>query len=562
MKVFKPYFTTFYSYKGGVGRTSALINSALHRAIEGDRVVVIDFDLEAPGIWPYVKEIAKHYSVDVELENRDGILEYLYEAVNSNEIPNLKSRAVSGKDLGLKNIEGQIWFIGAGNTSKADYSRKLSALNWASIFENNAGAAILANFKKQLAHEFDQPDHIFIDSRTGITEVGGVCTKYLADQVVTLSSLNDQNIRGTAKVVNSFRQSNISTILVASNVPAGLPWGKDQMFTERINLYKEAFGSFPSLLVYHYPSLSLSECIPVLFYAEKEHSILPADPLLKSYANLSDEIDQRNPNSFKILVHDISYSLFASAPNKEVLDAYFAFWEKYYSNRNSLLNFLKDLYSVILVLQENDIGKELLKKDRLKELKAINNYAPTNYPSLETLKDFITMKAGVEIVKEIEKDCSYCKSAGEWFQLLHEMPRIRATEILIREGYYDFILKNVKSSEDDESTVNIFGRAFCFEKTGQEEKALELYEQYIQALGERFDEFESSLPFITMAFAAEKINNLELAQEAIQKTHKFLKTSSESEYFIPATWKKTNNIKEFKKYVAELENSINKKMQI
>lgn len=41
---------TFYSYKGGTGRTMALANVACLLAREGRRVLVIDWDLEAPGL--------------------------------------------------------------------------------------------------------------------------------------------------------------------------------------------------------------------------------------------------------------------------------------------------------------------------------------------------------------------------------------------------------------------------------------------------------------------------------------------------------------------------------
>ena len=47
----KPMFiVTFYSYKGGVGRTLALVNTASRLAAKGKSVFVLDFDLEAPGI--------------------------------------------------------------------------------------------------------------------------------------------------------------------------------------------------------------------------------------------------------------------------------------------------------------------------------------------------------------------------------------------------------------------------------------------------------------------------------------------------------------------------------
>src|SRR5262252_1220498 len=41
---------TFYSYKGGVGRSMALANVAVLLARWGQRVLVIDWDLEAPGL--------------------------------------------------------------------------------------------------------------------------------------------------------------------------------------------------------------------------------------------------------------------------------------------------------------------------------------------------------------------------------------------------------------------------------------------------------------------------------------------------------------------------------
>src|SRR6266571_2993520 len=43
-------FVTFYSFKGGVGRSMALINTAGILAGRGFRVLVIDLDLEAPGL--------------------------------------------------------------------------------------------------------------------------------------------------------------------------------------------------------------------------------------------------------------------------------------------------------------------------------------------------------------------------------------------------------------------------------------------------------------------------------------------------------------------------------
>src|SRR5687768_18601726 len=44
---------TFYSYKGGVGRSMALANIAVLLARRGHRVLAVDWDPEAPGLERY-----------------------------------------------------------------------------------------------------------------------------------------------------------------------------------------------------------------------------------------------------------------------------------------------------------------------------------------------------------------------------------------------------------------------------------------------------------------------------------------------------------------------------
>jgi CobQ/CobB/MinD/ParA nucleotide binding domain len=44
---------TFYSYKGGVGRTQALANVGTLLSVWGYRVLCVDWDLEAPGLHRY-----------------------------------------------------------------------------------------------------------------------------------------------------------------------------------------------------------------------------------------------------------------------------------------------------------------------------------------------------------------------------------------------------------------------------------------------------------------------------------------------------------------------------
>jgi MinD-like ATPase involved in chromosome partitioning or flagellar assembly len=62
---------TFYSYKGGTGRSMALANVAWILASNGKRVLTVDWDLEAPGLHRYFKP----FLVDKDLTSSDGIID-------------------------------------------------------------------------------------------------------------------------------------------------------------------------------------------------------------------------------------------------------------------------------------------------------------------------------------------------------------------------------------------------------------------------------------------------------------------------------------------------------
>ena len=50
---------TFYSYKGGTGRTMALANVAWILASQGKRVLAVDWDLESPGLHQYYPPVPR-----------------------------------------------------------------------------------------------------------------------------------------------------------------------------------------------------------------------------------------------------------------------------------------------------------------------------------------------------------------------------------------------------------------------------------------------------------------------------------------------------------------------
>ncbi|MGB3460178.1 MAG: AAA family ATPase [Halobacteriota archaeon] len=190
---------TFYSYKGGVGRTLALANIAIYLSRFGQNVCIMDFDLEAPGLHYKYPQLVK--TTDI----RKGLVDYIYEFTHNKVIPE------SFDEFTLELIHpsksrGEIRLIPAGDVLSADYWRKLAAINWHKLFyeEYSEGIPFFLELKERIRQEFN-PDFLLIDSRTGVTEMSGLCTSLLSDKVVFLIVNNRENIEGARQILRSIQ---------------------------------------------------------------------------------------------------------------------------------------------------------------------------------------------------------------------------------------------------------------------------------------------------------------------------------------------------------------------
>jgi tetratricopeptide (TPR) repeat protein len=186
---------TFYSYKGGVGRTLTLSNIATRLSELGKRVCLLDFDLEAPGI-PFKFRNNK-------IEIKSGLIDYIFSYSHNKVIPDkIKDYSITIDPLNLNYLP--IHLIPAGNINTNEYWKKLSMINWSEMFysENGQGVRFILDLKAKIEKEFS-PDVLLIDSRTGITDISGITLKLLADEVVILSSYNDEGLFGSKKIIKS-----------------------------------------------------------------------------------------------------------------------------------------------------------------------------------------------------------------------------------------------------------------------------------------------------------------------------------------------------------------------
>ena len=197
---------TFYSYKGGVGRTLAAANFAVYLAKLGLKTVIIDFDLEAPGI------DAKFHSLKIP-EDHKGLLDYiLHYQIHNQELCQIQDICIK-VPFGDSTDSIPLWLIPSGQYLSENYYKQLSQLDWGKIFsEELNGVAFFQQFIAYIKEDL-KADFVIIDSRTGITEIAGLCTQQLADEVVMLSSMSSESIKVTKHIKNLIQKSQVAQAL-------------------------------------------------------------------------------------------------------------------------------------------------------------------------------------------------------------------------------------------------------------------------------------------------------------------------------------------------------------
>ena len=204
---------TFYSYKGGTGRSMALANVAWILASNGKRVLMIDWDLEAPGLHRYVHPFLR----DKELKASDGVIEFVVNFAAAAVTPPADDAELEKLwYLPLANVlryatslewdsfrkPGLLDFIPSGRQGAA-YATSVNFFNWQQFYEKLGGHAFLEAAKEKMRASYD---YILIDSRTGVSDTSGICTIQMPDMVVLCFTLNTQSIEGAAAVAESIEQ--------------------------------------------------------------------------------------------------------------------------------------------------------------------------------------------------------------------------------------------------------------------------------------------------------------------------------------------------------------------
>ena len=221
-----PRVVAFYSYKGGVGRSLALANTGVKLAMQGHRVLLVDLDLEAPGLHDI------HPFRNVSVPASGGLLELLnlYMEGGSQSVPTsfpkwqletyatpvwpnlattaspLNSTRGTG-EVWLMPASGRVWpFTGQLDAEQKTYGAVLEGFKWTDFY-SKAGDAAWANFLERITTKSEGYgfDFVLFDSRTGLSDPFYVALT-MASDVVAVSGFNRQNIKGVRDVMRQSQQ--------------------------------------------------------------------------------------------------------------------------------------------------------------------------------------------------------------------------------------------------------------------------------------------------------------------------------------------------------------------
>jgi cellulose biosynthesis protein BcsQ len=211
---------TFYSYKGGLGRSTTLACAASYLAKHKNlKVFIMDCDFEAPGFTNF-------YLNEPCLQNHNnGLIEYLIDKeFSSNPISINKYTTEVSKDY---TSPGEIRIMPAGNLSDTEQidewleNSRMHYLEALSRLDLNSSEFIIDKFKSIIddINSNFKPDIILIDSRTGFTDIFGLSALGLSNLVVGFFGNSIQNNPGLhtfIDLVNQVKRENYTGILVNS----------------------------------------------------------------------------------------------------------------------------------------------------------------------------------------------------------------------------------------------------------------------------------------------------------------------------------------------------------
>jgi len=172
----------FFSIKGGVGRSTALAATAWSLAQKGKRVLVLDLDLESPGLSSAL--------LPPERQPMYGITDWLIEDLVDNADVIFESMVATSN----LSHDGEIHVVPAHGADHGEYIAKLGRVWMPKLQLDGTREAWSSRLDRLLLNleERIQPDVVLIDSRSGIDEIASACITELGANLILLFALEGE----------------------------------------------------------------------------------------------------------------------------------------------------------------------------------------------------------------------------------------------------------------------------------------------------------------------------------------------------------------------------------
>lgn len=235
---------TFYSYKGGVGRTTAMMSYAIYLADGlGKNVAIIDCDLEAPG---YLNFFNLSKRTDLIHADKNGLVEFICDSQFCEGNVDINNYIID-IDENEKKTNGKIWVVPAGNLNEScveenvlgkhqtDYLEGLAKIDFSNPQKITDSFHLL--FEKLKNEQKIKCDVVLIDSRTGFNDILGTVALGVADCVVGFFGRSRQTEPGFMNLLSEYcnAKNKFNLLLVYSILPENINGGSGEMvsFLER-----------------------------------------------------------------------------------------------------------------------------------------------------------------------------------------------------------------------------------------------------------------------------------------------------------------------------------------
>jgi tetratricopeptide (TPR) repeat protein len=259
----------------------AMVNVAMELVTQGSSVLMVDFDLEAPGLDTFGKRDARDPS--------KGVVDFIDSYLTTGAVPDVREYVYESKPS--SGAPGRLLVMPSGAQDGA-YDVRFRSIDWKYLYDHQDGFLLFEDLKEQWRQTL-KVDYVLVDSRTGHTDVGGICTRQLPDAVVLFFFPNEQNRRGLAAVVDQIRSEaegplhkEIKLHFVMSNVP-DLD-DEDEILAANVKRLRETL-KYDELAatIHHYNSLLLLD--QAIFIVER-----PRSRLAQEYKELARRIRRAN----------------------------------------------------------------------------------------------------------------------------------------------------------------------------------------------------------------------------------------------------------------------------